>query len=190
MRVGITDKRLANKRFRKTEEAILRVFFEENIYIGMGELAEKAGVARSTIYHHHKTVRGIVVDYERYILRKYKRTMAKVLRTKDTSMRMLYNKTLMFIMQNRQIFLIVIRGGRNEVFDKMMMAIRLTIEDIEKLPKNAEKIFDVYAGEVGALLKRWSKKEFREEEVEGLLRDILYLTKTMRVRLKPLLGDN
>ena len=186
MRVGITDKRLANKRFRKTEEAILRVFFEENIYIGMGELAEKAGVARSTIYHHHKTVRGIVVDYERYILRKYKRTMAKMLRARDTSTRMLYSKTLMFIIQHKQIFLIVIRGGRNEVFDKMMMVIKLTIEDIEKLPKNAVKIIDVYAGEVGVLLKRWGKGGFKENEVGVLLKDILYLTETMRVRLGPL----
>ncbi len=46
---GITEKKLRNRRFRRTEEAILKVFFEEDIYIGIGKMAKKAGVARSTV---------------------------------------------------------------------------------------------------------------------------------------------
>ena len=71
MKSGITEKRLKDKRFKKTEEAILRVFFETKECISVKSLAIKIGVARSTIYCHHKSIREILPDYEKYILKEF-----------------------------------------------------------------------------------------------------------------------
>lgn len=61
---GITEKRLNDKRFKKTEEAILGAFFDKNGYITVMEIAKKVGVTRSTIYGHHRVMREIVKDYK------------------------------------------------------------------------------------------------------------------------------
>ena len=42
-RVGLTEKRMQDKRFRKTEEMILKVFFEEDYYVSMQDVAKKIG---------------------------------------------------------------------------------------------------------------------------------------------------
>ena len=51
-------KKLGDARFRKTEEAIFGAFFEkeDGVKLGVGELAQKVGVNRVTIYRHHRAI--------------------------------------------------------------------------------------------------------------------------------------
>lgn len=183
---GITEKRLQNRRFKKTEEAILKVFFEEDIYIGTKEMAAKAGVARSTFYHHHRAVKEIVPDYKRYILRRYTRVTNGLLRQKGVKMRTVYAKTLIFITQNRRVFEILLRSGEASVMKEMLFKIEVRLVKQMRLSRGARKIFMIYVGEVVELINGWCERGFSEKEIGELLDDIMYLTDTAKERLGPI----
>lgn len=183
---GITEKKLRNRRFRRTEEAILKVFFEEDIYIGIGKMAEKAGVARSTVYHHHRAVREIVPDYRKYILRNFKRGVARILVKKNVRVQTLYEYMIYFMIRHKKEFMVLAKGKDCEVLIEMLKVLRGKIEMAERLPKNSDKIYIVYTGEVMELIKRWMVEDFDEAKVKKLLTNIMYLTTTMRERLMPI----
>ena len=180
---GITEKRLRNRRFRKTEEAILRVFFEEDVYIGVEEMAKRVGVARTTIYNHHKAVREIVMDYKKYILRKYDRALKKQMTKKKLKTNEIYMQMLLFIIRNKTIFRIILRDGGQKIFAEMVMKNRAALMRRMGLPINYEKVFLIYVGEVVALLEKWAKEGFEEAGIEIVVKDLIYLTETARSRL-------
>lgn len=184
---GITDKRLNNRRFYRTEEAILRAFFDSNGFTGVGKVTQKAGVARSTFYHHHRAVDKIITDYKNYILLKYKKMVKGILNSKNVSIRVLYSKTIFFIIHNKKVFKILLMGEDNEVFENMVLRLQPSLVSLMRLPKNSEKIFLVYTGEVVALLSDWCKNGAHEDNIGHLLDELLYLTDTARIRLKILL---
>lgn len=191
MRVGITEKRLKNRRFMKTEEAILRVFFEEDNYVSLEQMAKKAGVARSTIYRHHGAVREIVPDYEKYIMARYRRMVRRMIRRR-VPLRQIYFQVLLFILANRQIFMLLLRNGDFAVLLGMIDELRERIGKTARLTSGSDKIFKIYKGEVVFLVKEWVESGFNSEEMSRLLDNIMYLTETMKVRLGPLRegGDN
>ena len=80
-----------HRRYRKTEETILRVFFDENQKgISMQKMAKKAGLGRSTMYTHHHAIREIIPDYERYMLVEFQTIERRKMRVKNTQLRSLY----------------------------------------------------------------------------------------------------
>ncbi len=187
MKSGITEKRLKDKRFKKTEEAILRVFFEAKEYISVKSLAIKIGVARSTIYCHHKTMRDILPDYEKYILKKYSRMVRGLVKNK-ISIKALYINMLLFILRDKKIFEILLKNRDKVVFEEMILKIEFVVEKEIKLPKNSEKLYRVFVGEMMALIERWGKDGFSEDGMNGVLFDMLSLTRTARTRLAGLLN--
>ena len=184
---GITDKRLCNRRFCKTEEAILKAFFDDNNYISIEKMAKKAGVARSTFYHHHQTVNKIIIDYRNYILSKYGQMIKKTSVSRETAIKILYERTIIFIIQYQRIFKILMMGNEREIFNRMIIKLGPKLIPVMGLPKNYEKIFLVYTGEIVALLGAWCKGGAKKNEIDALLGEIVFLTKTARVRLKILL---
>lgn len=94
---------MKNKQYKKTERKILAVFFD-NLEYTMRQLAKKAGVARSTIYTHHHSVREIVPDCEKIILAEYEMSVDKKLQTRKVQIKMLYLDMLVLIVKNRQVF--------------------------------------------------------------------------------------
>ncbi|MBR3329568.1 hypothetical protein IKG29_03555 [Candidatus Saccharibacteria bacterium] len=183
VRVGITDKRLANKRFKRTEEAILRAFFESDNFISIEEMARRAGVARSTIYVHHRMVREIIPDYERYILRKYQRMIREVLTGRDCGVYSMMTKVLIFILVNKKVFIVVLRGGGKRVIEQMIDGLREKLVKIMRLSPNQEKIFVVYKSEVVTLIEVWCQEGFNRDEIERVASEIVYLTETAKMRL-------
>ena len=186
-RPGITDKRLHNRRFYKTEEAILKAYFGGGGYINAGQMAMQAGVARSTFYHHHQAVGKIMADYRNYVLGKFGRMVRKLFDKKDLSIKMLYMRTLLFIVHNKKIYKILMMGSDRGVLGRMIFRLKPWLVNKMGLPKNSDKIFLVYTGEVVALLDAWCHDGVPETEMEKLLGEIVYLTETARVRLKMLL---
>lgn len=184
---GITEKRLNNKRFRKTEKAILEAFFECGEGAKTEKMAYRAGVTRTTVYYHHAAVREIMPDYKRYIIRKHGRTMRPILEESQMRLRNIYLMNLTFIVAHRRIFLIFMRVRDREVMWEMVNRLRERIERFARLPKNSEEIFRVYRGEVVELLEGWGERGFGEEEMSDMLDKVMYLTETMRERLKPLM---
>ena len=183
-RPGITEKRLRNKKFRKTEDAILEVMLKEKDYMGLGAMAKEVGVARSTVYYHHRTVRAIVPDYKAYILMKYRRMIRKVLRNRRVRMRMVYLNMLTFMVINRRAFMIFDRVGDKSVMVVMIDELRRKVETMARLPRNSRKAFVVFRGEVLAILEKWSENAYDEAEIGEVLSDLSYLTETARTRLK------
>ena len=183
VRVGITDKRLANKRFKRTEEAILRAFFESDNFISIEEMARRAGVARSTIYVHHRMVREIIPDYERYILRKYQRMVKKVLKNGDCEIYSMMMKVLIFILVNKKVFIVVLKGGSKRAIEQMINGLRGELIKIMRLSPNQEKVFAIYRSEVVELIEIWCQEGFNRDKIEEVVNEIVYLTETAKIRL-------
>lgn len=185
-RVGLTEKRMQDKRFRKTEEMILKVFFEEDYYVSMQDVAKKIGVARSTVYNHHRAVREILPDYEKYILRKYKNIIAHMLRKKNVKLKTIYTRTLFFIIQEKRIFELAIKKERRGMIFGMVFMNKGKIMRRARMPQDKEKILRIYASEVVELIVDWGKAGFKVDEVEKIVEEMMYLTDTMMARLGPL----
>ena len=181
-RVGITEKRLANKRFRRTEGIILRAFFASSSDAGMIGIAKKAGVARSTIYIHHRTAREIIPDYERYVLKKYRKMMKKILAAKNSRLETVFIRTLIFMTANKRFFAIILRND-NAIIEKMLDEIEIKIVSSIRISRNRECVFKIYRSEVAVLIDDWCKKNFSYEEIDKVVENIIYLTKTARIRL-------
>ena len=183
IRVGITDKRLANKRFRRTEEAILQAFFRGN-YVNVEEMAENAGVARSTVYMHHRAVQEIIPDYERYILEKYRREMKRFLNNKNIKLEDIFMRMLIFMLVNKKIFIVILRSGNERVIREMLMKIKPHfISGAKILKNNQDKIYVIYEGEVLALIEEWYLQGFDYRKIDDLVSNMIYLAKTARIRL-------
>ncbi len=185
--VGITEKRLANKRFKRTEEVILKAFFECGDDAGTVKVAKRAGVARSTIFFHHRTVRNIVTDYEKYILNSYRKMMRKILVKKNTQLKTLFAKMLIFMALNKRIFEMILKRGDKAIVERMINTLKERILTAIKIPASGrEKIFKVYRSEVVTLINEWCKKGFDFDEIGTVVGDIIYLTETARTRLFPI----
>ena len=181
-RVGIKTR---NKRYQKTEIAILEVLMKSKELPAAGVLVRKAQISRSTLYRHHKTVPGIVPDYEREMLRRYEGVVRKLIRRKNSQVRMICLRTLIFIMAERRTFKILLKYGGGAVIEKMILKLRCKLASACYLPANPEKMLRVYAKEVAGVIEEWGRQGFKESELEVVLSKIMYLTETMRQRLGP-----
>lgn len=150
-------------------------------------MAKKVGVARSTIYHHHRTIHKIIPDYEKYILSKYRWSIRKTLKATNSRTHIIYFKTLCFIMTNKKIFQMLIRFEGDKIFRKMISEITPKIKDSMRLPKNSKTLYFVYTGEVIKIIENWCENGFEESDLDDTLEKIIFLTKTARSRLNKLL---
>ena len=185
-RPGLTEKRMRDKRFKRTEEAILRVFFEEDNYISPLEMAKKVGVARSTFYHHHRAIREIIPDYEKFLLCRYRRKIRRLLKKRGVRMRVLFFEMLVFIMKHQETFGVLIRNKNTEIIEEMIKEMLPRIGQPMGLPKNSGKIVRVYISEIIEVIKMWGEEGF-SSSIGEVLDNMMYLTETARLRLKPLL---
>jgi len=176
---------MQNKRYRKTEEAILEVLLGAKEMPSAGELTKKARISRTTLYRHHRAIPGIIPDYEKEILKRYRRTVRKILKQRDIKLRNVYLRTLFFVLRYKRVFEILFRYEGGRVVERMVMEIRGKIGGVCRLPKNSEKMMRIYAKEVTGVVEEWGEKGFLEGEIDRVLEDIMYLTETMRGRLGP-----
>ena len=181
-------KKLGDARFRKTEEAIFGAFFEkeDGVKLGVGELAQKVGVNRVTIYRHHRAIREITENYESYILEKYTELMTEVRKREDVELRRMYYEVVLFILQNRRIFEMLIKRKNFKVLDEMMVVLKPEMANFIRLSGSYERIFKVHTGEIVGLIVDWGLDGFQEAKIVKLLNNIMYLTKSARGRLLPL----
>lgn len=181
------EKRMKDRRFRRTEEKILTVFFDEaKKDTTIVKIAKKAKIGRSTIYTHHHAFRDILPDYQRYMLVEYSRTMKKFLMRKNVPLKKLFFEMLVFIMRNRKIFKLFLELGNLEVFKQMLKRLESRLTSALRLPKNSRKIFSIYVSEIVQVIANWGEVGFSEQKLESVLGDIVYLSETCRSRLMPI----
>lgn len=163
-------------RYKKTEEKILAVFFKHP-ECTMWELAKKAGIARSTIYTHHCSVRQIIPNCEKRILEEYSMIIGKKMR--NAKVGLLYLDMAVFIAKNRKIFEMFLKFSGREIIIKMILILEPKINE-------PEKVFKIYCSEVVEVIFEWGERGFEQGEIEKVLADIMYLTRTCHDRLMPL----
>lgn len=150
------------------------------------KLARMVGVSRATFYRHHQGVGRIVPDYHYYIIHKYSRAVRR-LSVGNARPEQVVQRLLFFIVQNKKIFLVLMRGRDTEIFAEMVMKLEPFFSKMLRLPKNSGEMYVVYAGGVSGLLIEWGEDGFPEGKIEELKGKIMYLTETMRTSLAPLL---
>lgn len=181
------ERGMKNRRYRKTEEKILRVFFIENKKgTTFEKIAKKAGVARATLYSHHHTIREVIPDYRRYVLVEYGRLIKKTTKRKKPSLRALYFETLLFILRNKKVFEMLVEFGDFETLVKIFGKLRLKIISSARLSNASRKIFGIYISEIVGIIVEWIKEGSPEKEIERVLADMIYLAETARERLMPI----
>lgn len=150
-------------------------------------IAKRAKIGRSTFYRHHRAVREIMPDLEQEILETYARLMRGLIRREKVRVRTLYLQTLIFMHQNRRVLMILLQHGQNQVFERMVRVLRPRIRETQKIPKDGQLLMEVYEKEVAAVLEDWLRTGLKISEAEVLER-VMFLTNTIKKRLKGLLG--
>ena len=178
----ITEEKLNNKRFRKTEEAIIMAFFLVKDYSSIERFIKVAKISRSTLYRHHRTISQIVPDYEKYILKKYKKVIRGL--PKKTTIKNLYQRTLIFIVANKKIAQFLHRFGNHNTLEKMIYCLKPKITSSGKITN--DEMFKIYAKEVVGVIEQWEQGGFKMDETPSAVRKIMYLTNSARARLGPI----
>lgn len=176
---------IQNKRYRKTEEAILEVLLKAKEMPSTGELTKRARISRSTLYRHHRAIPGIIPDYERDILLIFKQEFKRYIKQKNQSLESVYLRMLVFILRHKRVFKILFRYSGDRVVEIMIFDFRNIIIKTCHLSKNSEKIIKIYSKEVAGIVEGWGKDGFSETEINHTLKNIMYLTATMKQRLSP-----
>ena len=171
--VVLMGEKMKDRRYKKTEEKILTVFFDED-FKTMREIAKRAGVARSTIYTHHHKMMEIMPDWEEYILAEYQLMIREKMEVK--SARSLYFEMLVFILKNRKFFEVFLRFRNREVLVKMIFSMWDT--------ENSRRILRIAASEITEIIFEWGERGFSKKELEEVLADIMYFSEMIKVRLE------
>lgn len=183
---GISSKRLKNRRFFRTEIAILEEYFKNDCYISVRVLVQHIKVARSTFYNHHRRIKDIPTDYRLYILRKYNRLVNKIMHEKQFNLNDAIRSVLIFIIRNKSAFHVLIESNQTEIFDEMITKLQPFIIRTLSLSNKNDKLYRIYTGEITKILSDWGKKDFKDNDFDIIYRDVCVLTKTLPKRLQML----
>lgn len=179
----ITERKLKDKRFRANEEAILVALISAKERLSPIRLARHAGISRATFYRHHKNVHEIVDDYERYILRKCKNTVMRLIK-KNAHVKTVFQRILIFLSANKMIVKFLLENGCPGLIEKIVLALKPKIIATGKVADG--EMYNLYAKEVSGLIETWCRDGFNVDEISVTANKIMYLTKTAYMRLSPL----
>lgn len=179
---GLTEKKMKNKKFYQTERAIFVAYYKFRDFPSAKTIAKRANISRSTLYRHHALPRAISNNYEKYLLDIYSDRIKKFL-AKNSSTKILFFRTLIFIHSYRMIFEALFDSGHKEVVKRILDKLKDRILKEWNYAGNTDKLYKVYQNEILGIIEMWREGGFKSDEIEGLLSDILYLTKTTPKRL-------
>ena len=185
---GLTEKKMKNKRFSQTEKAIFVAYYQLRDYPNARKLARRAGISHTTLYRHHKSLQQIPKDYEDYLLKSFDTRIKAMLVRQQIELKTLYLRMLIFIHTNREVIKMLLKDGRTEVINKMVLKFRQRVILAWNLAGDLEKVYGVYRREVLGVIEDWGRRDFAKQEIEVVLDDIMHLTKTTPRRLSKLIG--
>ena len=154
--------------------------------LSVGELTKKIGVDRATFYRHHRSACEIVEDYEQYILEKYIRLISETRERDEVELRRMYYETIIFILQNKRMFKMLLEKKRLVVVKEMIIILRPEMAALEKSLDYSERMFRVCVGGIVGLIEDWGIGGFQDTEIVKLLNNMMYLTVAARKILLPL----
>ena len=178
---------MQHKGFRQKEEAIFEAYFEaeyKSIELTPTTLARAAGISRSTFYRHHRSVYRIRPDYEWFMLKKYKKFMRDA--GKTATVRQSLRQLLLFVIQNRRRFYVLIRNGGEKLICGMVGYLHNELVRECGFPNTGQTILNMYASEVCELIREWGESDFAVERIGQMEADLLYLAKAAPRHLGPI----
>lgn len=176
------DKRLKDKRFMKTERAILRAFFGAKRRINTKKLAARAKISRSTFYRHHRNLQRVLPDVEKWLIEEFGEEAEKMSLAKRVKVRFLYYRLLSFIYRRRREFEAILERGDVRTIEKMVNELLPAVGKRYGINREGEEAIRVYEKEVAGVVETWILEDFSTSE-KGVLKDMMYLTRTARERL-------
>lgn len=180
----ITESKLRNKRFRRTEEAIILAFFTTRELLSVERLIKLAGISRSTLYRHHHTIYEIAPDYERYIFKKCKRFVQRLKVSKQVRLKQFYQNFLIFLRVHHKIIIFLLKYGSPNLIEKMLQMSKPKIPSLNRI--HNDEIFIIYTKEVSAVIEEWLSRGADKDEILPTVNKIIYLTNSVETRLSPL----
>lgn len=217
----LTERKMRDKRFYATERAILGTcccdwYGESSGRASVNQMSRAIGISKSTFYRHHAAVNFVMRDYEDFMIRRCKRyirenfkgdaKMAGAVRVgrrneKVELLKQLYRRVLFFMLQNKEVFQILLADERSQVVKEMVNVLRVQIvgvvggqdmagskdvacgknavgsQDLCKALDNG--LWNSYAAAVAELINAWGRDGFYEERMQRVVSDVLWLTGVM-----------
>ena len=183
----ITEKKLKNKRFQKTEAAIITAFFLTKDKLSLERLLRLAKISRSTLYRHHKNIHEIAPDYEKYILRKCKNTLSYFMWIKKTYLKILFQRILVFLSANQLIMNFLLEYGSNNLIERIVAILKPKLLTAGKITDG--EMFTLYAKEVAGLIEIWCRAGFNKDDILPTVDKIIYLTNTAHDHFAPIVSS-
>ncbi len=183
---GLTDKKMSDRRFRRTEDAIIGAFSVVGGFSNLADVIKKAKISRATFYRHHGSIQKIVLDYEEYLMSRYLRIVKNRRKKKNIGKKDVFRQMLVFIMANKKVLLVLLKNGNGEIIRRMVRALKPNIVRVYKWSKCSGRVFEIYVNEILAIIQDWAKDMFSEDKLDKVLWEIVYLTETAKKRLRPL----
>ena len=152
--------------------------------LSLKRLLKYAKISRSTLYRHHKNLHEIAPDYEKYILKKCKNTMRKLMQSKGSHLKTLYQRILVFMAANQFIMKFLLQYGSPNLMERIVTALKPKIIATNKVADG--EMFKIYVKEVSAIIEEWCKNGFKKEAIVPTTNKIMYLTDQAYIRLSPL----
>ncbi len=168
-----------DKRYQKTEEQMLRLFFIYGDTITIERMAKILRVSRSTIYRHHKSLKEMI---EYYI----KKTVDECGEFCNDDTRKLYTDLLIYIIKNREVFLVFYKMRDSRALFTVLEMNEDSLMEYAGYRQRVTKVFNIYKYEIIAVMDAWGENGFNRDDFDVVLNDVLFLTKNMKVRLGPL----
>ena len=177
----ITEQKLKNKKFRKTEESIILAFISVREIFSVSRLIRLAGISRSTLYRHHKNIYAVVPDHERYILRQYRKSIKNLTKIKNIKPKQLYEGTLIFIFRHKKIIQFLIQNGSPNIIEEMLIILKPNILATKKVLEG--EMFRIYIKTISAVIEEWGRKGFDKDQISSVVNNIIFLTNTAHSNL-------
>ena len=180
----ITEKKLKNQRFRRTEASVRKAYLSLRESLSLERLIKTARISRSTLYRHHKNVYLIVPDYEEYILSKYTRFTKRFINLKYFRLKDLYEQTFIFLCKYQEIAEFLAQCSSRNLTEESLRVLEPKILATGKVTNG--EMLDIYFKEVATLIEAWQQNGFQKSEISTVVDKIMYLTDTAHTRLGPL----
>ena len=180
-----TKSQKKNKHYWKTEDSILKAFFQTRSKQTVKKLTKRAKISRSTFYRHHENQYAIMPDLERKTVAEFGREMGKFTRAHSVQTRMLVYRMLNFVRKNGRECEMIVRRGDERTLEAMIDDLLPQIARANHIPTECEVLVRVYQKEITGIVETWILGNFRPGETE-VLGDMMYMTNTARRRLMAL----
>lgn len=169
MKHEITDEKLNNTKFRKSEIAILLSFSSSKSVVK---------VSPSTISRHHGGIDNVLPNYSRYIIRKYTKYVNSLTDDVKGVLRKKFQRMLLFIFKNKIVLGVLMENEKIGVFEKIV-----EMTEPAGFREYGRMTLKVYEKEITGVIEIWGVDGFRMDRMTQILNVIMDLTDSVETRL-------